>query len=84
MALRNYLYAKHSHDIITETRINKAESKMEDFEDFGLGKQKKCLNCANCKSSSTKKESKPARVAVEIDASAMAKLTINEGKGRDI
>lgn len=84
MALRNYLYAKHAHDIITESRINKAETKMDDFEDFAVTKPKKCLNCANCKSRAATKDNSGAKVSVEVDVAAMADLTLKDNKSRGI
>lgn len=84
MALHNYLYARHAHDIITESRINKTETKMEDFEDFTVTKPKKCLNCANCKSRTATKDNSGAKVSVEVDVAAMADLTLKDNKGRGV
>lgn len=76
MALRNYLYAKHSHDIITDVRINKADARMEDFEDFKAARPKKCLNCANCKSK-VPANNTTAKVPVEVET-GMAELNLRE------
>jgi hypothetical protein len=84
MALHNYLYAKHPHDIITDSRINKSDTKMEDFEDFKATKPKKCLNCANCKSRAATKDNSGAKVSVEVDVAAMADLTLKEKKSREV